>query len=187
MAERPPSLAENGSPEMTSSEEANRLREENDQLRTICSDLHWMARRYADGRMTGAPAVVNACTRQLLELGLFTLRGPLYARDGMGRNFDRLTDAQAAEAEADAPRGLQAEISARERMAKDNEILRAALSAREAWIAAALEEAAKRYPAEEAQKAVVFLRGALGPGLLEPTAEDIAWATVQVAARELAR
>jgi len=66
-------------------------------------DLHWMARRYADGRCSYAPGMFNGRARDLLTAG-FDLGEPLFARDGMGRAFDGLTDEEVAAAEEDMPR-----------------------------------------------------------------------------------
>jgi hypothetical protein len=105
-------------------------REEIALLKSIAIDLHWMARRYADGRMTGSPSTINGCTRQLLDMGV-ALKSPLYARDGMGREFDGLSEADAKAAMDDAPRGYQAEVAARERLASENAKL--AGEVKEAW------------------------------------------------------
>jgi len=66
-------------------------------------DLHWMARRYADGRCSYAPGMFNGRVRDLMAAG-FELGQPLFARDGMGRAFDGLTEDEVAAAEADMPR-----------------------------------------------------------------------------------
>lgn len=66
-------------------------------------DLHWMARRYADGRCSYAPGMFNGRVRDLMAAG-FELCQPLFARDGMGRAFDGLTEDEVAAAEADMPR-----------------------------------------------------------------------------------
>ena len=73
-------------------------------LINIIQDFHWMARRYADGRSTYAPDTLNRRTRELLAMGI-RLKMPLYARDGMGRSYDGLTEKEAADAEDDMPRG----------------------------------------------------------------------------------
>jgi hypothetical protein len=86
------------------------------QLETIIYDLHWMARRYADGRSSYAPGLLNRHVNELLEMG-FNFKKPLYARDGMGRNFDGLTDADVIAAEEDMPTGhLQVVAETDERM-----------------------------------------------------------------------
>lgn len=64
-----------------------------------------MARRYADGRSTCAARTYNDHTRRLLALGVPLhpdpiVNGSVWARDGMGRAFDRLTDDEAAAMEA---------------------------------------------------------------------------------------
>lgn len=52
------------------------------------STLHWMARRYADGRSTYAPSLLNEVTRRLLSTGMIleadTCDGTNFAVDGMG-------------------------------------------------------------------------------------------------------
>jgi hypothetical protein len=73
-------------------------------LRTIIIDIHWMARRYADMRSTYAPNMLNGRTREALALGV-ALKKPHFARDGMGRSFDRLSPDEVAAAEDDMPRG----------------------------------------------------------------------------------
>ena len=47
-----------------------KLEAENYKLRQICIDLQWMARRYADGRSTYAPGIVNDATTYLLSIGV---------------------------------------------------------------------------------------------------------------------
>lgn len=64
----------------------------------IIVDLHWMARRYADERMTYAPGIVNRATNWMIANGIMPnccYEGSIWARDGMGRDYDKLTDAQA--------------------------------------------------------------------------------------------
>ena len=78
--------------------ELARLRAENARLRSIALDLQPCARRYADERRTYVPGMVNDATRYLLSIGLPV--NPcgeriIWARDGMGRAYDGLTDAQA--------------------------------------------------------------------------------------------
>lgn len=71
---------------------------ENHQLRHIVADLQWMARRYANGRRTYATAILNDHTRALLRMGAVlnpTGDEIIWARDGMGRAYDGLTDAEA--------------------------------------------------------------------------------------------
>jgi hypothetical protein len=60
-----------------------------------CSDLQLYAKRYSDGRSTYAPTQVNQITRSLLALGVSLNPGGeqvVWAQDGNGRAFDRLTD-----------------------------------------------------------------------------------------------
>lgn len=59
--------------------------EENLKLRRIIQETLWMARRYADGRSTYAPGLVNENIMAALKLGI-DLDGPTdppYAKDGM--------------------------------------------------------------------------------------------------------
>lgn len=70
--------------------------------------LHWMARRYADGRSSYSPGLFNGIARKLLSSGV-ELKRPHFARDGMGRDFDGLTDAEVNEALEDMPRGFSPE------------------------------------------------------------------------------
>lgn len=70
------------------------------ELERIVRDLHWMARRYADGRMTYATSMFNNHTRRLLELGVElnpTGDDTIWARDGMGRAYDGLSEQEAAQ------------------------------------------------------------------------------------------
>jgi hypothetical protein len=64
------------------------------QLMRIAIDLHWMARRYADGRCTYAPGMVNNAVRTLLmfgaELNISGDQTP-WARDGMGPGYSGLS------------------------------------------------------------------------------------------------
>ena len=77
------------------------VRAENRQLREACLDLQWMARRYADGRGSYAVGVVNAITRYFVSIGMPILKDPIaktmFARDAMGRNFDRLAPHEVGE------------------------------------------------------------------------------------------
>lgn len=85
-------------------------------LAEIIRNLHWMARRYADGRSSYAPSLLNSHVKELVELG-YELRPPLYARDGMGRNFDGLSDEDVRAAEEDMSTGhLQVVTETDERM-----------------------------------------------------------------------
>lgn len=85
-------------------------------LAEIIRNLHWMARRYADGRSSYAPSLLNSHVKELVELG-YELRPPLYARDGMGRDFDGLSDEDVRAAEEDMPTGhLQVVTETDERM-----------------------------------------------------------------------
>lgn len=62
------------------------------------ANLHWMARRYADGRMTYASSMFNEITRKLLVSGVKlnpTGDRTIWAGDGSGRRYDKLTEAEA--------------------------------------------------------------------------------------------
>jgi hypothetical protein len=75
------------------------LEVENETLRYIVADLHWMARRYCDGRMTYSTRTFNDHTRALLAMGVPlnpTGDRTIWAKDGMGRAFDGLSDEEAA-------------------------------------------------------------------------------------------
>ena len=77
-----------------------KLSEENRLLHEIIEDIHWMARRYADGRHTFSASVYNACVRKMQTLGI-PLRpdpmdqGTIWAKDGDGRSCDGLTEEEA--------------------------------------------------------------------------------------------
>lgn len=92
--------------------------------------LHWMARRYADGRSSYSPGLFNGITRKLIAAGA-ELKAPLFARDGMGRRYDRLTPEQADEAEADMPRGFVPEAD--ERLKDAIEAIEELLGEGDAW------------------------------------------------------
>jgi len=70
-------------------------------LRQVVCDLHWMARRYADGRMSYVTDLFNSHTRALLEELGFSYEdlegtdGTIWARDKMGRDYDGLSDEEA--------------------------------------------------------------------------------------------
>jgi len=73
-------------------------------LTEAAHEFHRMARRYCDGRMSYAPSSFNALVRKLRKADV-KLSDPLFARDGMGRDYDHLTDDEAAAAQEDMPRG----------------------------------------------------------------------------------
>ena len=81
----------------------------------IIQDLHWMARRYADGRSTYAPGLLNEHTRDLLKYG-FTLNPTadetIWARSPLGRGHDGLSDLEAAQG-MEARRGETAGLDAK--------------------------------------------------------------------------
>ncbi len=67
------------------------LKEENNILRRIVADLHWMARRYADGRSSYAVSLFNERVRQLVNLKIRlnpTADGKIFARDSMGEEYE---------------------------------------------------------------------------------------------------
>ena len=112
--------------------EIARLRAENAALSTATVEFHWMARRYCDGRMSASVSHFNQLVRELLVAGC-VLHEPRFARDGMGRSFDGLTDDESSAAQEDAPRGhafqkrtadLQAENAA---LRADNRLLAGAV------------------------------------------------------------
>lgn len=72
--------------------------QENETLRRIVRDLHWMARRYADGRRSYAASLLNEHVKALIALGveLNGADGTAWARDGMGPKFCGLTPEQYA-------------------------------------------------------------------------------------------
>lgn len=80
---------------------AEKLREENAALIAAIRDIHWMARRYADGRRSYAVGMFNDATRKLLAIGALKSEsndadGTVWARDGdNNRGMDGLTHVQA--------------------------------------------------------------------------------------------
>lgn len=86
-----------------------------EKLLEIVTDFHWMARRYADGRMSYATSLFNDHTRVLQSMDIElnpTADGVLFAQDGMGRPFDGLTDDQARLAQINAADVQLAELFA---------------------------------------------------------------------------
>ena len=49
--------------------ELARLRAENQQLRRVIFEIHWMARRYATGRSSYAPSMFNDALKVAIDLG----------------------------------------------------------------------------------------------------------------------
>jgi hypothetical protein len=47
---------------------------ENEMLRSIIKETLWMARRYASGRQTYAPAMYNEAAKKAVELGVITAK-----------------------------------------------------------------------------------------------------------------
>src|SRR5690606_1647587 len=96
---------------LAASNEISRLTRELQALRRIVVDLHWMARRYVDGRTSYATRLFNDHTRALVALGVELNRtsdGTIWARDGMGRAYDGLSEEEAAQGEP-APAWLHEE------------------------------------------------------------------------------
>ena len=91
--------------------EVAKLKGEIATLRNIIRDFHWMARRYADGRSSYAPGMFNRHVQALINLDFeFADNAPRFARDGMGRDFDGLTEADTRAAEEDMPRAFQQHV-----------------------------------------------------------------------------
>jgi hypothetical protein len=64
-------------------------------LESIIIDLYWMARRYADGRMSYAPSMCNDAIRLAIKLGVpigdDSSIGGMFARDGMESTNEETT------------------------------------------------------------------------------------------------
>ena len=101
-------------------------------LEKIIYDLHWMARRYADERSSYAPGLLNQHVKALISLG-YILEEPLYARDGMGRQYDGLTEADVKAAEEDMP------IAHKQNVTETDERIAAEISALNAQLQEARE------------------------------------------------
>lgn len=102
------------------------LMEENNLLHEAVRELHWSARRYCDGRSTYAVGAFNDITRKLLaaDVRLDTPDGGPWARDGMGRAYDGLSDEEAASVRA--PSAVERTAWARiEALEAENQRLRA--------------------------------------------------------------
>lgn len=76
--------------------ELKQLKSENEALRHIITEIHYMSQRYADGRRTFAASIHNDATKTCLRLGidLPSVDGIIWARDGGGRSFDHLSEEQ---------------------------------------------------------------------------------------------
>ena len=85
------------------------LQRQYDELKQAFINIHWMARRYADGRRTYAVGMMNDATRLALAQGI-ELQKPWFARDGSGREFDGLSDAEYQEAAALDPAPRMTEL-----------------------------------------------------------------------------
>lgn len=101
-------------------------------LKQIATDLHWMARRYCDGRQSYAVGMFNDITRRLIAMGVLlnpTADGTVWARDAGGRAFDGLSDQEAAQ--GNTPDWLHGVIQRRnEELEKENAELKLKLSAK---------------------------------------------------------
>jgi hypothetical protein len=77
---------------------------ENQILRNVVTDLHWMARRYVDNRQSYATSLFNEHVRKLLRLGMKfnEYDATIWARDQMGRAYDGLTEAEATDGTPEA-------------------------------------------------------------------------------------
>lgn len=76
------------------------LERERDEARQIVRDIHWMARRYADGRMSYAVGMFKDAVKKAADAGW--LPEPqngegLYAKDGMEAGRNALRDAGGGE------------------------------------------------------------------------------------------
>ena len=90
---------------MIAEAKAARVLAERDAARRIVQDIHWMARRYADGRRSYAPGMFNDAVRPAFEAGWLKPNGAAdesqYARDG---DFDaewKSLEGRLAQAEAE--------------------------------------------------------------------------------------
>lgn len=66
-----------------------------EKLIQIVQDFHWMARRYADGRMSYAPSLFNDHVRALQQMGIDlnpTGDKTIWAHDAMGPAYDGMTE-----------------------------------------------------------------------------------------------
>lgn len=57
------------------------------ELESVILDIHWMARRYADGRLSYAPNMFNRAIQKALDLGLplkedTALKATYFAKEG---------------------------------------------------------------------------------------------------------
>ena len=78
---------------------------ENSTLRDYCKTLQHWARRYCDNRATYVTSWFNEITSGLIKMGIDLEKcdGIIWARDQHGRDYDKLTKAQATE---DTPEAL---------------------------------------------------------------------------------
>lgn len=65
-----------------------------------------MARRYADNSSTYSTSMMNNATRDIIRLGMNVKPDPInnsiWAKDGMGRNFDHLSSEEAIDGSDEA-------------------------------------------------------------------------------------
>lgn len=76
------------------------IKEKFETLKKIVTELHWMARRYADGRQSYVTYSFNEQTRLLQAMGVElkeTADETVWARDSMGRSYDGLTPKEASQ------------------------------------------------------------------------------------------
>lgn len=97
-------MSANGATKKTLVTEVYRLQLRCAILEAAVKELHWMARRYADGRSTYATSSFNQAVRDILRLGikLHGNDGIIWARDGQGRLYDNLSPREAEPGTAEA-------------------------------------------------------------------------------------
>lgn len=120
-------------------------------LRRIAVDLHWMARRYAEGRSSYATSLFNDHTRTLLRFGIepnIHGDGTPWARDAMGPGYSALSAEEYAQ--GGPLHGWQLRVVPEEvaRLRTENAALRVQV-ARDAPIVEMAAILADRYRAEE--------------------------------------
>jgi hypothetical protein len=97
-------MSARGGTKRTLQQEVLRLQLRTAVLEGAVKELHWMARRYADGRSTYATSSFNQVVRDILRLGLklHGNDGIIWARDAQGRLYDHLTPEEATPGTANA-------------------------------------------------------------------------------------
>lgn len=82
--------------------EIAKLKAERDEARQIVRDIHWMARRYADGRLSYAPGMFNDAIRKAVEGGWLRLtsadKESVYAKEGHISDLESHTTPTVSEA-----------------------------------------------------------------------------------------